>query len=91
MQGITRVGRPPDTLPSPLPTGLAPCATLAPLKRAPRPTPAPVLPAQVVAGTNTGKSPQLASYYGFWERAIFNALNQMVLNAMNALQVGGGG
>jgi hypothetical protein len=41
-----------------------------------------------VAGTNTGKSPQLAAYYAFWERAIFNALNSMVLNAMGSLQVG---
>ncbi len=41
---------------------------------------------QVVAGTNTGKSPQLSGYYSFWERAIFNALNAMVLNAMGTLQ-----
>jgi hypothetical protein len=40
--------------------------------------PACLSPEQVVAGTNTGKSPQLASYYAFWERAIFNALNAMV-------------
>jgi dynein heavy chain, axonemal len=38
---------------------------------------------EVVAGTNTGKSPQLASYYQYWERAIFAALNTMVLSAMN--------
>lgn len=43
---------------------------------------------EVVAGTNSGKSPALAAYYAFWERAIFNALNAMVLNAMMALQVG---
>eukprot|EP00798_Chlamydomonas_sp_ICE-L_P031817 gene31817-7021_t len=41
---------------------------------------------EVVAGTNTGKSPQLHTYYGYWERAIFNALNKMVLNAMDTLQ-----
>ena len=41
---------------------------------------------EVVAGSNTGKSPQLQSYYAFWERAIFNALNRMVLNAMGSLQ-----
>lgn len=44
---------------------------------------------EVVAGTNSGKSPALASYYAFWERAIFNALNSMVLSAMIKLQVGG--
>jgi hypothetical protein len=38
---------------------------------------------EVVAGTNTGKSPQLASYYQYWERAIFAGLNTMVLSAMN--------
>ena len=47
--------------------------------------PHPTLP-QVVAGTNSGKSPALMSYYGYWERAIFNALNQMVLKAMTTLQ-----
>lgn len=41
---------------------------------------------EVVAGTNTGKSPQLQTYYSYWERAIFNALNQMVLNAMQTFQ-----
>jgi len=47
---------------------------------------APHASLQVVAGTNTGKSPQLAGYYAYWERAIFNALNAMVSNAMNNLQ-----
>lgn len=37
---------------------------------------------EAVAGTNTGKSPQLASYYQHWERAIFAALNRMVLNGI---------
>uniref|UniRef100_A0A6S8LSH1 AAA+ ATPase domain-containing protein n=1 Tax=Dunaliella tertiolecta TaxID=3047 RepID=A0A6S8LSH1_DUNTE len=41
---------------------------------------------EVVAGTNTGKSPQLAGYYAYWERAIFNALNAMVSHAMSSLQ-----
>lgn len=41
---------------------------------------------EVVAGTNTGKSPLLAGYYSYWERAIFNSLNAMVLNAMVSLQ-----
>eukprot|EP00967_Tisochrysis_lutea_P054905 scaffold68798_cov19-Tisochrysis_lutea.AAC.1 len=36
--------------------------------------------------TNTGKSPQLAGYYAYWERAIFNALNAMVSHAMSSLQ-----
>jgi len=47
---------------------------------------APPVCSQVVAGTNTGKSPQLAGYYAYWERAIFNALNAMVSNAMTGLQ-----
>lgn len=41
---------------------------------------------EVVAGTNTGKSPVLAGYYAYWERALFNALNEMVLRAMGTLQ-----
>ena len=41
---------------------------------------------EVVAGTNSGKSPLLTSYYSYWERAIFNALNQMVLKAMGTFQ-----
>lgn len=40
---------------------------------------------EVVAGTNTGKSPKLEPYYHFWEMAIFNALNTMVLSGMSTL------
>jgi dynein heavy chain len=40
----------------------------------------------VVASTNSGKSPLLSSYYSYWERALFNALNLMVLKAMSTLQ-----
>ncbi len=39
---------------------------------------------EVVAGSNTGKSPQLAAYYAHWEHAIFGALNSLVLNAMSS-------
>ena len=40
---------------------------------------------EVVTGTNNGKAPQLAGYYAYWERSIFAALNNMVLNAMRML------
>ena len=40
---------------------------------------------ELVTGTNNGKAPQLASYYAYWERSIFTALNNMVLNAMRTL------
>lgn len=40
---------------------------------------------EVVTGTNNGKAPQLAGYYAYWERSIFSALNNMVLNAMRML------
>lgn len=40
---------------------------------------------ETVTGTNTGKSPQLASYYAHWERSIFNALNAMVQQGMRTL------
>ncbi|KAK3269901.1 Dynein heavy chain cytoplasmic, partial [Cymbomonas tetramitiformis] len=39
---------------------------------------------EAVAGTNTARSPQLRAYYYYWERAIFQALNKMVLNGMKA-------
>jgi len=38
---------------------------------------------EAVAGTNTGRSPQLKEYYYFWEKGIFNALNTLVLNGMS--------
>lgn len=41
---------------------------------------------EVVAGTNSGKSTQLASYYAHWERIIFSALNSMVVSALEAFQ-----
>ncbi|KAL7749213.1 hypothetical protein RI367_005365 [Sorochytrium milnesiophthora] len=34
----------------------------------------------LVAGTNTGRSPQLRSYYEFVERKVFFSLNQMLVN-----------
>ena len=40
---------------------------------------------ETVTGTNTGKSPQLASYCAHWERSIFNALNAMVQQGMRTL------
>jgi hypothetical protein len=40
---------------------------------------------ELVAGTNTGKSPQLAGYYSYWEMAVFNALALMVLRALEKL------
>ncbi|KAJ3336288.1 Dynein heavy chain 10, axonemal, partial [Gonapodya sp. JEL0774] len=40
----------------------------------------------LVAGTNSGRSKQLKDYYAFWERAIFNALNQMVISNMLILE-----
>lgn len=39
---------------------------------------------EAVAGTNTGRSPQLREYYQFWEKAIFGALTNMVVNAMSS-------
>lgn len=38
-----------------------------------------------MAGTNTGKSPQLAGYYQYWEMAVFNALVLMVLKALEKI------
>jgi dynein heavy chain len=40
---------------------------------------------ELVAGSNTGKSPQLAGYYGYWEMAVLNALVLMVLRALEKL------
>jgi dynein heavy chain, axonemal len=40
---------------------------------------------EVVAGTNSGRSPTLVPYYHFWELCIFNALNTMVLQGMETL------
>eukprot|EP00879_Flechtneria_rotunda_P032592 GHRR01035825.1.p1 GENE.GHRR01035825.1~~GHRR01035825.1.p1 ORF type:complete len:221 (+),score=76.57 GHRR01035825.1:1552-2214(+) len=40
---------------------------------------------ELVAGSNTGKSPQLAGYYTYWEMAVFNALVIMVLRALEKL------
>ena len=39
----------------------------------------------LVANTNTGRSPQLRSYYTFWEKKIFYALNQMIIISFNQL------
>ena len=40
---------------------------------------------EVVAGSNTGRSPKMAPYYHFWEMCVFNALNSLVLNGMDTL------
>lgn len=40
---------------------------------------------EAVGGTNGGRSPKLAPYYAHWERAVFHALNALVLNGMKAL------
>lgn len=40
---------------------------------------------EVLLGTSSGKAPALAPYYLYWERAVFGALNAMVINAMRAL------
>ncbi|KAJ3091388.1 Dynein heavy chain 10, axonemal [Quaeritorhiza haematococci] len=40
----------------------------------------------LVAGTNTGKSRMLKEYYAYWERRIFVALNQMVMNNLVQLE-----
>lgn len=40
---------------------------------------------EVVAGSNSGKSTHMASYYHHWERCVFNALNAMILNGMSQL------
>jgi hypothetical protein len=40
---------------------------------------------EVVAGSNTGRTPKLAAYYHHWEMCVFNALNTLVLNGMDAL------
>lgn len=40
---------------------------------------------EVIAGTNSGKSQQMLSYYQYWERCVFNALNETVLRAMAKL------
>ena len=39
----------------------------------------------LVANTNTGRSPQLRTYYAHWEKKIFYALNQMVISSLNQL------
>jgi dynein heavy chain len=40
---------------------------------------------ELVAGSNNGRSPQLAGYYAFWEMAVFNALALMLLRALDRL------
>ncbi|XP_078467787.1 dynein axonemal heavy chain 10-like [Lampetra planeri] len=37
----------------------------------------------LVAFTSTGRSPQLANYYTYWERRIYDALTSMVLRNLN--------
>lgn len=41
---------------------------------------------EAVVGTSTGRAAKLAPYAAYWERRIFSALNQLVLNAMETLQ-----
>lgn len=38
-----------------------------------------------MAGSNTGKAPQLCDYYSYWEMAVFNALVLMVLKGLEKL------
>lgn len=40
---------------------------------------------ELVAGSNTGKAPQLCDYYSYWEMAVFNALVLMVLKGLEKL------
>lgn len=40
---------------------------------------------ELVAGSNTGKAPQLSDYYSYWEMAVFNALMLMVLKGLEKL------
>ncbi|KAF8069431.1 DHC1 [Scenedesmus sp. PABB004] len=40
---------------------------------------------ELVAGTNSGKAPQLGAYYSYWEMAVFNALVVMVLRGLDKL------
>lgn len=40
---------------------------------------------ELVAGSNTGKAPQLCDYYSYWEMAVFNALVLMVLRGLEKL------
>eukprot|EP00736_Rhodelphis_marinus_P009344 Rmarinus@m.3249 len=41
---------------------------------------------ELVADTNTGRSPRLKSYYEFWEKRIYGAITHLVVNAMAELQ-----
>jgi hypothetical protein len=40
---------------------------------------------ELVAGSNNGRSPQLAGYYSYWEQAVFNALTLMLLRGLDRL------
>lgn len=40
---------------------------------------------ELVAGSNTGKAPQLCYYYSYWEMAVFNTLVLMVLKGLEKL------
>ena len=40
---------------------------------------------EAVAGTNTGKSAQLRGYYQHWEKEMFFALNDLVLNSLDVI------
>jgi dynein heavy chain len=41
---------------------------------------------ELVAGTGTGKSPDLAIYYSYWERRFFNAITTMIVSSMGMVQ-----
>ena len=40
---------------------------------------------EAISGTNGGRSTNLVTYYAHWERAVFHALNAMVLHGMRSL------
>uniref|UniRef100_A0A7S4D2X3 Dynein-1, subspecies f n=1 Tax=Eutreptiella gymnastica TaxID=73025 RepID=A0A7S4D2X3_9EUGL len=40
----------------------------------------------IVCETNTGKAPRLKTYYYYWERKIFKALQRMVLTSLSVFQ-----
>lgn len=40
---------------------------------------------ELVHGTATGKCPELAAFYVFWEVAVYRGINDMVLKGVNEL------
>ena len=41
---------------------------------------------EMVVNTNSGKSPRMAAYYGYWEQQIFAALTRMVISSLQTCQ-----